>query len=98
LGRDPECGRKVLKPIIVPPYYAIEIGPGMAGTTGGPQTNENAQVIDVYDRVIPRLYAAGNASCVVGGFFYPLGGSGISDALSFGRIAGRNVAKEIALG
>ncbi len=65
-------------------------------TMGGPKINPKAQVVDAYDRVIPRLYAAGNASSGAWGFYYN-GGGGNSDAFAFGRIAGRNAAAEAAL-
>lgn len=96
-GHDPEFrreSRQKLKPLAsVGPYYAIQGWPGSFGTMGGPKVNTKSQIVDVYNKVIPRLYAAGDASMVAMGFYYQ-GGSGLSNALSFGRIAGRNVAAE----
>jgi succinate dehydrogenase/fumarate reductase flavoprotein subunit len=95
-GKDPEFGRKMLKPLQTLPYYAIKGYPGSYGTMGGPKINPKAQVVDVCDRVITRLYAAGNASSGAWGFHYN-GGGGNSDAFTFGRIAGRNAAAEAVL-
>lgn len=95
-GKDPDFGRKMLKPLQTPPFYSVKGYPGSYGTMGGPKINPKAQVVDGYDKVIPRLYAAGNASSGAWGFHYN-GGGGISDALVFGRIAGRNAAAESPL-
>jgi succinate dehydrogenase/fumarate reductase flavoprotein subunit len=54
--------------------------------------NANAQVLDMRDKAIPRLYAAGRTTGGVLGAVFPASGVNLLDALCFGRIAGRNAA------
>ena len=72
------------------PYYAVELEPVMLNTQGGPQRNENAQVLDVNDIPIPHLYTAGElggiAACQ-----YQAGGN-LAECFIFGQIAGKNAA------
>jgi 3-oxosteroid 1-dehydrogenase len=85
------------------PYNNWDIGPTglprgntiMAETHGGVIINTQAQVIDVYGDVIPRLYASG---CAVGSNVfgkpgrYPGCGCYVGFAVCFGRIGGKNAA------
>ncbi len=59
---------------------------------GGVLINENTQVLDTNEQPIPGLYAAGE---VTGGFHgtQRVDGSGIGDAIVFGRIAGKSVSE-----
>ena len=93
-GEDPDYGRTALIPIGDGPYYAMEGYPGTTSTWGGPKINTKAQIVDTYEQVIPRLYAAGVASCGVLGFWYFGNGGNLGDAFAFGRIAGRAAAAE----
>ncbi|MBI2988874.1 MAG: FAD-binding protein [Deltaproteobacteria bacterium] len=91
---DADFGRSpgTLVPIARPPFYAIAIWPSIINTQGGPKRNARAQVLDVRGRPIKRLYSAGE----LGSLWhrnYP-GGGNVSEALAFGRIAGRNAAAE----
>jgi succinate dehydrogenase/fumarate reductase flavoprotein subunit len=97
-GYDPELGRApdTLIPLGRPPYYALELWPCLFNTQGGPKRNARAQVINVRGLPIKRLYSAGE----LGSLWhrnYP-GAGNVSEALAFGRIAGRNAAAEIPLG
>jgi fumarate reductase flavoprotein subunit len=58
----------------------------MTATFGGPLINVRAQVINTEDKIIPGLYAAGNAA---GGLFHGdyIVGSQLGAAIVFGRIA-----------
>jgi succinate dehydrogenase/fumarate reductase flavoprotein subunit len=93
-GYDPEFGRSpnTLIPLGRPPYYAIAIWPCLYNTQGGPKRNDQAQVLDVWGRPIKRLYSAGE----LGSLWYRNypGGGNVSEALAFGRIAGRKAAGE----
>jgi succinate dehydrogenase/fumarate reductase flavoprotein subunit len=93
-GKDPEFNRgaKTLLPIKTGPYYAMELGLTVINTQGGPVHNAKSQVIDVNNKVIPRLYAAGELGSFFG-FLYQ-GGNNFPEALAFGRIAGKNAAEE----
>jgi fumarate reductase flavoprotein subunit len=87
-----------MKPIVKPPFHAIKSDPSNSFvgniTNGGLRINTKAQVLDVYGKVIPRLYAGGQAMGGVNGANYIGSGNAISAALNFGRIAGENAAKE----
>jgi succinate dehydrogenase/fumarate reductase flavoprotein subunit len=88
-GRDPAT----LAPIQTPPFYGMPLWPGCSDNPGGPKRNAKAQVVDPYDKPIPRLYEAGALGCIIG-LLYPRGGGFLMDGLTFGQIAGRNMAAE----
>ena len=90
-GSDPEFGRpaETLLPLENPPYYAWPIYPGGCSTLGGPKKNEHAQVLDVNDKPIPRLYAAG----CFGNFAahtYGISGGNNAENMVWGRIGARH--------
>ncbi len=74
--------------------YAIETWPGIAGTTGGPQHDEWAQVLRPDGQPVPGLYAAGAVSLVWGHLIEH--GGGLTNALVFGQLAGANAAARAA--
>jgi succinate dehydrogenase/fumarate reductase flavoprotein subunit len=84
-----------LGPIDKPPYYAIEVRPGALGTKGGPQTNANAQILDVDGKVMEGLYAAGNVMASAMGMAYGGAGGTLGPCMVFGYIAGKHSAEEI---
>jgi 3-oxosteroid 1-dehydrogenase len=56
--------------------------------------NASAQVLDAGGRPIPGLYGAGNCiAAPTGPYFFAQGGT-LGPALAFGRIAGRQAARE----
>lgn len=73
-------------------YYLMKCKPSVHHTMGGVVINTQGQVLDTEGKVIEGLYAAGEATGVVHGE-NRLGGNGISDTITFGRIAGQEVAK-----
>ncbi|TAK33952.1 MAG: FAD-dependent oxidoreductase [Chloroflexota bacterium] len=83
-----------LAPLETPPYYAIRIYPGTLGTKGGAKTNERAQVLDIWGKTIPGLYAAGNSMAGVTGMAYAGAGGTIGPAIAFGYLAGQYAAQE----
>jgi succinate dehydrogenase/fumarate reductase flavoprotein subunit len=83
-----------LRPIEVPPYYAVEAKYGSMGTKGGPLTDSVGRVLDVHDDPIPGLYAAGNVAANVFGPAYPGAGASIGAAWTFGWLAGQNIVSE----
>jgi succinate dehydrogenase/fumarate reductase flavoprotein subunit len=95
LGKDPDFERsaQTLIPLNNPPYYAVGLYPGGANLLGGPKRNEKSQVIDIYGRIIPRLYAAGELGMPPMRLVVSPG-SALSSMLCFGRIAGINAAAE----
>jgi tricarballylate dehydrogenase len=75
-------------PIEKPPFTAYAVTCGITFTFGGLKIDTNGHVLDIEDKPLPGLYAAGE---LVGGLFYfnyP-GSSGLMAGSVFGRIAGR---------
>ncbi|GIE94320.1 3-oxosteroid 1-dehydrogenase [Paractinoplanes rishiriensis] len=81
-----------LAPLALPPYYAFKIVPGDLGTKGGMVTDARARVLRPDGTVIPGLYAAGNASAAVMGRSYAGAGSTLGPAMTFGYVAGLDLA------
>ena len=75
-----------------PPYTAFEVTCGITFTFGGVKINNQGQVIDVNQRLIAGLFAAGE---MVGGIFYHNypGASGLTSGAVFGRLAGASAAQ-----
>lgn len=74
-----------------PPFWASYAGMTIHYTEGGLRINSQAQCLDANGIPIPGLYAAG---AVTGGVHGKnrLGGNGITDAVVFGRTAGKSAA------
>ena len=93
-GTDAQFGKPILQhapQIQTPPYYAMRLWPKVHFTMGGVGITERAEVLDLYGKPIPKLYAAGEVTGGVHGASR-LGSCSITDCLVFGRIAGRNAA------
>ena len=73
------------------PYYAIPQWPSVHHTMGGLVINEKTEVKDIWDNVIPGLYAAGEVTGGVHGT-NRLGSNAIPDALVHSYIAGQVAA------
>jgi tricarballylate dehydrogenase len=80
-------------PLDSPPYVGFAVTTGISFTFGGLRITPQGQVMDMEQRPIPGLYAAGE---LVGGLFYQNypGGAGLMAGAVFGRIAGRSAAAE----
>lgn len=74
------------------PYYAVEVKSGALGTKGGPQTDVDANVLDVDGVAIPGLYAAGNVMASPMGMTYGGAGGTLAPGMVFGYRAGRHAA------
>jgi 3-oxosteroid 1-dehydrogenase len=70
-----------------PPYYAVPVVLGDMGTKGGLKADAHARVLDLSDKPIPGLYAAGNAAGSPFGVCYPGAGGTIGPAMTFGFVA-----------
>lgn len=93
-GEDKAFGKpmtKAMLPIEAGPFYAVAQWPSVHHCQGGVRINSKAEVLDVRGKPIRGLYAAGE---FVGGVHgnNRLGGNATSEAIVFGRIAGRNAA------
>jgi fumarate reductase flavoprotein subunit len=94
-GKDPAFNRKkALSELKTAPYYGLKINVGFVCHDGGLSINPKAQVLDTYNEVIPRLYAAGRDSIGIFGGRYIGSGGALCDFLTFGRLAGMNAALE----
>lgn len=80
-------------PLEEPPYYAYAVTGGITFAFGGVEQTVDAEVVDTTGDVIPGVYAAGNST---GDLFYDNypGGTGLTNAAVFGRIAGEQAAAE----
>jgi hypothetical protein len=89
-GKDPEFEREAEAPmhrISRPPFYALAIMVLWHDSYGGLRCNGKQQVVDMQGRVIPGLYAGGEA---VGGF----NKHGLGKGHVHGFIAGTHAAQE----
>jgi len=94
-GKDTEFNKPITKamtPMIKGPFYAVAQWPAVHHCMGGLRINEKAEVIDIYGKVIPKLYAAGEVTGGVHGS-NRLGSNAIPDCVVFGRVSGKNAAK-----
>jgi fumarate reductase flavoprotein subunit len=84
--------RRYLVSLKSPPYYAIRGQAVILDTIGGIRINENMEVLDRQNRVIPGLYAAGVVTSGWESEIYcsDLSASAFGFAMNSGRIAGEN--------
>ena len=87
-GKPLDAGARSLES---PPFYAIRLWPKVHYTPGGVAINSKAQVVDLHNRPIPHLFAAGE---VCGGIHGAsrLGSCALTECMVLGRIAGRHAA------
>ena len=78
--------------IDTPPYVAFAVTGGITYTYGGLTIDTDARVLDMEDRPIPGLYAAGE---IIGGIFFhnSLRGAGLMHGAVFGKLAGAGAAR-----
>lgn len=74
------------------PYYAVKLYPTLLNTQGGPKKDEFGHVMTPDNKPIPRLYAAGELGSLWGNIYQ--GATNNAECIVFGRIAGREAAKE----
>ena len=86
-GHDPEFGRLLLAELTAP-YAAVKVMPCEIITYGGIARNTEAEVIRADGTSIPGLYTAGEASANSAYM-----GFTVSNAYTWGRIAGENAAE-----
>jgi fumarate reductase flavoprotein subunit len=96
-GKDPDFNKpitKVMIPLVEGPFYGLAQWPAVHHCMGGVRINAKAQVIDVFNQVIPNLFAAGEVAGGVHGS-NRLGSNAIPDCVVFGRVAGTSAAKGV---
>ena len=82
-----------LAPLQHGPFYAIKLVVGDIGTFAGLVTDEKTRVLDAAGAPIKGLYAVGNDAASVMGGNYPGAGITLGPALTFGYIAGNQLAQ-----
>ena len=93
-GGDPRVKpNPSLAPLEKGPFYAVKVLPGSFGTFAGIAADAQARVVTKTGKPIPGLYVAGNDQASIMGGFYPAGGINLGPALTFGYIAGKELAK-----
>jgi succinate dehydrogenase/fumarate reductase flavoprotein subunit len=93
-GRRDPFGKPLAEgaqPLVSAPFYAIRLWPKVHYTPGGVGINPKAQVIDLNNHPIPRLFAAGEVCGGVHGASR-LGSCSLTECIVFGRIAGQQAA------
>ena len=90
--RDMFLNRKIetMRAFGAGPYYAIPICHNILHTHGGARRNENCEVLDMENNVIPHLYEAGELGDIFATKY--VGANSIADLLISGKIAGENAA------
>jgi fumarate reductase flavoprotein subunit len=97
-GVDTEWEKNAPKhfPIDAAPYFAVEVRASVIGqTSAGVDIDATTRVRDRNGQIIPGLFAAGETVGCIQGKRYSGGGMGVGSALTFGRISGEEVAKEV---
>lgn len=80
-----------LAPLQTGPFYAMEVVNGAFGTNGGVATDGRARVLDVDNRPIEGLYAAGNTTENAYAAGYPGAGATLGPIMTMGYLAGRTI-------
>ncbi|MDT6979253.1 FAD-binding protein [Levilactobacillus zymae] len=98
-GTDRDFGKQAayLTPVTTGPFYAVELGVGMACALGGLRVDETNAVLNDYGYPVPGLYAAGNdaAGMLVGDTYaVTLPGSTAGYAAFSGRNAVLSLSRE----
>ncbi len=89
-GKDEDFGKPVpMHKVQAPPFYAAWSTPCIHDCLSGLRITAQAEVVDLWGKVIPGLYCAGETS---GGFNQ----HGLAKSLTFGRVAGREAAKRVS--
>ena len=92
LGDATVAPNPCLAPLEVAPFYAVQVVIGDLGTYAGIRTDARARVLGVRGEPIAGLYAAGNDMASIMGGNYPAGGITLGPAMTFGYIAGCDLA------
>ncbi|KIG03691.1 FAD-dependent oxidoreductase [Caballeronia concitans] len=82
-------------PIVDGPFHAVKLLPGSLGTFAGLATDANARVLDATRTPIRGLYAVGNDAASMMGGHYPAGGITLGPAMTFGYLAGHDLARPV---
>jgi succinate dehydrogenase/fumarate reductase flavoprotein subunit len=91
---DPDVAPSpTLGPIENGPYFAMKVVPGSFGSFAGIRTDAAARALNANDTPIPGLYVVGSDMASIMGGHYPAGGINLGPAMTFGFIAGCDIAE-----
>jgi succinate dehydrogenase/fumarate reductase flavoprotein subunit len=82
-----------VRPVETGPFYAIKLVIGDIGTFAGLVTDARTRVLDAGGQPIRGLYAVGNDAASIMGGNYPGAGITLGPALTFGYVAGNELAQ-----
>ena len=92
---DPDHGpNPCIGPIRKPPFYAVKVFPGDIGSAVGLVTDARSRVLDGQDAPVPGLFCCGADMNSVFAGTYPGSGITLGPALTFGYIAGKELASQ----
>ncbi len=92
LGDSAHTPNPCVAPIAAAPFYAVALRPGDLGTAAGLVTDAAARVLGADGAPIRHLYACGNDMNSLMRGAYPGPGITLGPALTFGYLAGRDIA------
>jgi succinate dehydrogenase/fumarate reductase flavoprotein subunit len=92
LGDPDHAPNPCIGPIDKSPFYAVKVFPGDIGSALGLVADARARVLDGQDAPIPGLYCCGADMNSIFAGTYPGSGITLGPALTFGYIAGRELA------
>ena len=93
-GGDPEVRpNPTLAPIERGPFYAVRVVQGSFGTFAGLRADERSRLVDEAGQAVPGVYVVGVDQKNLFGGYYPAGGINIGPAMTFGYIAGHDLAR-----
>jgi succinate dehydrogenase/fumarate reductase flavoprotein subunit len=98
LGDPDHAPNPCIGPINKPPFYAVKVFPGDIGSALGLVADARARVLDGRNAPIPGLYCCGADMNSIFAGTYPGSGITLGPALTFGYIAGRELASSVDLG
>ncbi|MEO0995959.1 MAG: FAD-dependent oxidoreductase [Pseudomonadota bacterium] len=86
------------RPVLAPPYYAVKVTGALFHTQGGLGVDEHGRVLREDGSAFANLFAGGGAARGVSGAGCSgyLAGNGLLTATTFGRLAGREAARQCA--
>ena len=84
------------KPMLEPPYYAVQVSCSLFHTQGGLAVNSEARVMHKEGYPLPNLFAGGGAAQGVSGpaVWGYLSGNGLLTAITLGQLAGEHAGKQ----
>jgi flavocytochrome c len=93
-GNPDRFGRKFSGAALAPPFRAVKVTGALFHTQGGLRVDRAARVLDINNKPLPNIFAAGGAAAGVSGPRAAgyLSGNGLLTATVLGRVAGQSAA------